>query len=56
MGWVGIALLSRHLGAWLALAAFAFYLTARSLRTLKWYWEKFPNFPPQTKALIPFIL
>lgn len=56
MGWVGIALLSRHFGAWLALAAFSFYLTARSLRTLKWYREKFSNFPPERKALIPFIL
>ncbi len=54
--WFGIALLSRHFGAFLILAGFTLYLTARSLRTLKWYRERFSDFPSDRKALIPFIL
>jgi len=54
--WFGIALLSRHFGAFLVLVGFSLYLTARSLRTLKWYRERFSDFPSQRKALIPFIL
>lgn len=54
--WLGIALLSRHLAAWLILLFIAAYLTARSLRTLKWYHDKFPDFPKDRKAILPFIL
>jgi len=54
--WIGIALLSRHLGAFIVLFGFASYLTARSIRTLKWYQERFSEFPVARKALIPFIL
>lgn len=54
--WVGIFLLSRHLGAFLAMGFVAAYLTARSIRTLAWYRETFRDFPSNRKALIPFIL
>lgn len=54
--WLGIALLSRHLAAWLILAFIIAYLSARSLRTLKWYHEKFSDFPKDRKAILPFIL
>ena len=53
--WLGIFLLSRHAGALLILAFVIAYLTARSLRTLKWYREKFTKFPAR-KAIIPFII
>lgn len=54
--WLGMALLSRHLGAWLILLFVVSYLSARSLRTLRWYHEKFANFPKGRKAILPFIL
>lgn len=54
--WTGIFLLSRHLGALLVLIFIVAYLTARSLRTLKWYHEKFKKFPKDRKAILPFIL
>lgn len=41
-------------------AAFAVFTAAnvgpRALTHLKWYREKFPDYPPQRKALIPFLL
>lgn len=54
--WLGITLLSRHLGTFLIFGFIIAYLTARSLRTLKWYREKFSNFPAGRKAILPFIL
>ncbi|EPS69474.1 hypothetical protein M569_05297, partial [Genlisea aurea] len=33
-----------------------FYLTGRSIATLKWYRSKFDEFPTTVKALIPYIL
>lgn len=54
--WTGIFLFSRHLGAALTLGFIVMYLSARSVRTLQWYKEKFADFPPNVKALIPFVL
>jgi very-long-chain enoyl-CoA reductase len=54
--WLGIALLSRHLAAWLILLFVISYLTARSLRTLQWYHQKFSDFPKDRKAILPAIL
>ena len=54
--WLGIFMISRHLASLLILIFIIGYLTARSIRTLKWYREKFTKFPPQRKALIPYIL
>ena len=55
VAWVGVALMSRHLFALIALVGMAGYLLARSRKTLAWYREKFPNFPKNRKALIPFL-
>lgn len=55
VAWVGILLLSRHLFALVALVGMAGYLLARSRKTLAWYRQKFPNFPKNRKALIPFL-
>jgi len=54
--WVGIFLLSRHFGVFLCLAFIISYLSARSLKTLKWYQTKFTDYPKDRKAFIPFIL
>lgn len=53
--WLGIAILSQHLFTYLTVLGMGGYLAARSLNTLKWYYETFPNFPKARKALIPFI-
>lgn len=55
VAWVGVLLLSRHLFALIALVGMAGYLLARSHKTLAWYREKFPDFPKNRKALIPFL-
>ncbi|MFN8384445.1 MAG: DUF1295 domain-containing protein [Anaerolineales bacterium] len=54
--WLGIFLLSRHLGALLVLVFIIAYLSARSIRTLAWYREKFKDFPAGRKGIFPFIL
>lgn len=54
--WFGLFLIFRHLSMFLFFAIMAAYLTGRSLRTLKWYREKFPEFPKNRKAILPFIL
>ncbi len=54
--WLGIFLLSRHLGALLVLAFIIAYLSARSIRTLAWYREKFKDFPAGRKGIFPFVL
>lgn len=54
--WLGIALLSRHLVAFIILFFIVFYLSARALRVLKWYHEKFKDFPKDRKAILPFVL
>jgi very-long-chain enoyl-CoA reductase len=56
MAWLGLFLLFRHLAMFLFFAFMAAYLTGRSLRTLKWYREKFADFPPERKAIFPFVL
>ncbi|MBL8102222.1 MAG: DUF1295 domain-containing protein [Anaerolineales bacterium] len=54
--WLGIFLLSRHLGTFLVLLFIAAYLSTRSIRTLAWYREKFKDFPADRKGIIPFVL
>lgn len=54
--WLGIFLLSRHLGTLFVLAFIIAYLSARSIRTLAWYREKFKEFPANRKGIIPFFL
>jgi very-long-chain enoyl-CoA reductase len=56
VAWLGIFLVSRHLASLLILIFIIGYLTARSIRTLKWYKEKFTDFPAARKAILPFIL
>lgn len=56
IAWLGIALLSRHLVAWFIWLFIVFYLTARALRVLKWYHERFQDFPKGRRAILPFIL
>ncbi len=53
--WVGFALAAQTLAAW-AFAAFTFAnLAPRALSNHRWYREKFPDYPENRRALIPFI-
>ncbi len=54
--WAGWALLTWSLGG----VAFAFYtlanLAPRALAHHRWYRERFPEYPPGRRALVPFVL
>lgn len=54
--WLGIALMSRHIGAYLIFFWTCSYLLARSMRTLDWYRRHFADFPSERKALVPFLV
>jgi 3-oxo-5-alpha-steroid 4-dehydrogenase 1 len=56
IAWLGIAVLSRHLFTALAVTGMVGLLIARSLKTLAWYQERFPDWPRARKALIPGLL
>ena len=53
--WLGYAMAGRTAGA----AAFAFFTFAntapRAHQHHIWYREKFPEYPPQRKAVIPYV-
>jgi hypothetical protein len=54
--WCGWAIATWSLAGF----AFAFYTIAnigpRALANHRWYREKFPDYPPQRKAVIPYVL
>lgn len=53
--WVGFAIAAQTLAGW-AFAAFTFAnLAPRALSNHRWYREKFPDYPGNRRALIPFI-
>lgn len=56
ISWFGLFLMFRHLSMFLFFAFMMMYLMARSLRTLRWYRDRFPEFPADRKAILPFIL
>jgi very-long-chain enoyl-CoA reductase len=56
MIWFGIFLMARNFAAFLTVAFIIAYLSARAVRTLQWYRQKFADFPSDRKAIIPFIL
>ncbi|WOK99480.1 3-oxo-5-alpha-steroid 4-dehydrogenase 2-like [Canna indica] len=55
IGFMGISLISQTLFAFSVMVGTVFYLMGRSYATRKWYLSKFPNFPKQVKALIPYV-
>ena len=53
--WVGFALAAGTLAAW-AFALFTFAnLAPRALANHRWYRERFAEYPPERRALIPFL-
>ncbi|HEX7970293.1 MAG TPA: DUF1295 domain-containing protein [Stellaceae bacterium] len=55
VAWLGVLLISRHLGLLLLFLFMVGYLSTRGLKTLRWYHERFPDFPAGTKVLVPFV-
>ncbi len=55
VAWVGIALMSRHLMAYLVVAIMAHYLADRANATQQWYRQKFPDYPPSRRRIFPFV-
>lgn len=53
--WLGVALLSRHLFAFMALATMTAYLATRSAKTRQWYQGRFADYPKERKRIIPFL-
>lgn len=54
--WGGWALACWNLGALAFLVWTAANLAPRALQTHRWYREKFPEYPEQRKALLPFVV
>lgn len=53
--WVGFAIAAQTLAGW-AFAAFTFAnLAPRALSHHRWYRQRFTDYPPQRRALIPFL-
>lgn len=54
--WTGFAIAAATLGAW----SFAFFTVAnigpRAFSHHRWYKDKFPNYPKDRKALVPFLV
>lgn len=56
VGWLGIALISRHTAVWMNLLAMSSFLAGQGLRALSWYRATFEDFPKSRKAILPFLL
>jgi very-long-chain enoyl-CoA reductase len=54
--WLGLALMSRHLAAYMIFVWTCGYLFARACRTDQWYRSRFPEYPKERKVLVPFAL
>lgn len=56
VSWFGMCLIFRHPSMVLFFSLMVTYLVVRSLLTLKWYRAQFPDFPPDRKAILPYII
>ncbi len=54
--WLGVAMMSRHLAAYMIFMWTFSYLFARAYRTDHWYRTRFPDYPKERKILVPFAL
>lgn len=55
IGFLGFVMIGQTFSGLAAFAFTGFYLAGRSRSTLDWYKSKFPEFPKERKALIPFL-
>ena len=56
VSWFGLCLIFRHFFMFLFFSLMVIYLLIRSLQTLAWYRQRFPDYPPNRRAILPFIL
>lgn len=56
IAWAGFALLTWSLAGVIIFLITAGNLVPRAFATHKWYQEKFPDYPPERKALIPGLI
>ena len=56
ISWIGFAIATWSLGAVFVLTISAANLIPRAFQTHQWYLEKFPDYPKNRKALIPFLI
>jgi 3-oxo-5-alpha-steroid 4-dehydrogenase 1 len=54
--WAGLALCTWSLAGVFIFAVSAANLVPRAFATHRWYRERFPDYPPERKALIPYLL
>ena len=54
--WIGFAIMANSLPGWSFAIWTCVNLIPRTLDNHKWYLEKFPDYPKERKAVIPFIL
>jgi len=54
VAWFGLALMSRHLAAYMIFVWTCGYLFGRAWRTHAWYRQHFVQYPKERKALVPF--
>jgi 3-oxo-5-alpha-steroid 4-dehydrogenase 1 len=53
VAWLGIALVAHHLIFYLILAIMVVYLGDRAAQTHAWYRERFPDYPPRRRRILP---
>lgn len=56
VSWFGMCLIFSHASMFFFFTLMVLYLLIRSLQTLAWYRERFADFPPARKAILPFVL
>ena len=55
VAWLGFALATGSPGGIFILAISAANLVPRAIDTHRWYRERFPDYPPERRALVPFV-
>jgi very-long-chain enoyl-CoA reductase len=55
IAWFGLACVTQHFNAFLAVLDMISYLGGRSVANTRWYKSKFENYPSDRKHLVPFI-
>lgn len=53
VAWFGMAMMWRHGAMYLVFVAMAVYLAVRARKNDAWYRERFADYPPSRKALVP---
>lgn len=54
--WTGFALVGNHPATWVFVVWSAANLVPRALENHRWYQRTFPGYPPERRALVPFVL